>query len=362
MPPSHFDKREVIEKARTPALHCGDPEMQLAWAQDALYWVEIDAVVAIRAKEATGEPLNPITPQIEYQIRVDAINIVLFLAEQLHPKADFMRSMWLEFGKFGYQIDKREAFLGYRRSAKRGYGRSEYRIGMQYESSNDPTKAIQHYEAGVAMGDSAARYRLGMMMLLGQHGTSQDYRKGLDLILAAAATADENAPQGAYVYGMLLAKEVPNLDIPEEYLPVNLEQARVYVEKAAFLGFAKAQLKMGQAYELCELECKFDPALSMHYYALAAWQGEAEADFALSKWFLCGSEGIFMQNEELAFTYAKRAAAILPSAQFAMGYFYEVGVHVHVDLKEAVVWYQKAVDGGNKDAVARLGEIIGDQG
>lgn len=38
-----------------------------------------------------------------------------------------------------------------------------------------------------------------MMTLLGQHGQQLDYRRGIDLIARAADTADENAPQGAYV-------------------------------------------------------------------------------------------------------------------------------------------------------------------
>ena len=38
-----------------------------------------------------------------------------------------------------------------------------------------------------------------MMTLLGQHGQQQDYARGLQLIRQAAETADENAPQGAYV-------------------------------------------------------------------------------------------------------------------------------------------------------------------
>jgi hypothetical protein len=38
-----------------------------------------------------------------------------------------------------------------------------------------------------------------MMVLLGQHGQPQDYRKGLEYIRLAAQGCDENAPQGAYV-------------------------------------------------------------------------------------------------------------------------------------------------------------------
>lgn len=37
------------------------------------------------------------------------------------------------------------------------------------------------------------------MTLLGQHGQALDYERGIGLIKFAAATADENAPQGAYV-------------------------------------------------------------------------------------------------------------------------------------------------------------------
>ena len=37
------------------------------------------------------------------------------------------------------------------------------------------------------------------MTLLGQHGQRQDYARGVHLVRLAAQSADENAPQGAYV-------------------------------------------------------------------------------------------------------------------------------------------------------------------
>lgn len=157
---------------------------------------------------------------------------------------------------------------------------------------------------------------------------------------------------------MLLARELPQVAVPEEYLPLDLEGARVNIEKAAYHGFAKAQVKMGAAYELCQLGCDFDPALSLHYNALAARQGEPEAEMAISKWFLCGHEGVFDKNDEMAFVYAKRAAQNgLPTAEFALGYFYEIGIHVPVDIKEARVWYAKAAASGNKDATSRIDSI-----
>ncbi|KAI9850633.1 MAG: hypothetical protein M1838_005347 [Thelocarpon superellum] len=353
VPPSDDEKEATLEQARLPVLNSNDPEMQLAWAQDALAYVEVAIQHELRMAEIQTPRAQ--TPQVEHQLRVDAISIVSFLADQHHPRAEFMRGMWLEFGKFGFRVDKKEAFRCYSRAAENGYARAEYRIGMQYESSNDPAKAIKHYDKGVALGDSASSYRLGMMTLLGQHGQPQDFAKGVHLIRYAAQHADENAPQGAYVYGMLQAHELEHLNIPELFLPLDINGARINIEKAAYLGFAKAQLKMGSAYELCQLGCDFNPALSLHYNALAARQGEAEADMAISKWFLCGYDSLFAKNDELAFTYAQRAARSgLPTAEFAMGYFCEIGMFTPVDLKEAQRWYEMAAEHGNKDAVGRI--------
>ncbi|KAL4805263.1 hypothetical protein BDV18DRAFT_140546 [Aspergillus unguis] len=356
VPPTDEQREANLEKARVPVLSSNDPEMQLSWAQDVLAHVEV--AVQNEARLSVIQPPRPQTPSVERQLRNDALSIVNFLAEQYHPKAEFIKGMWLEFGKFGFRVDKKEAFRCYSRAAEKGYARAEYRIGMQFESSGEPEKAIRHYEKGVAFADSASYYRLGMMILLGQHGQRQDYRLGLEYISLAAQSCDENAPQGAYVYGMLLARELPQVNVPETYLPLDLNAARINIEKAAYHGFAKAQVKMGAAYELGQLGCDFNPALSLHYNALAARQGEPEAEMAISKWFLCGHEGVFEKNDELAFSYAQRAAQSgLPTAEFALGYFYEVGIYVQADIKEAKSWYAKAAASGNKDATGRIDSI-----
>jgi len=219
VPPSDEEKEAILESARLPVLNSNDPETQLAWAQDALSYVEVAMQHERRITENDPEqqPRSQ-TPRVEHQLRVDAINVVTFLADQGHPKAEFMRGMWLEFAKFGFRMDKKEAFRSYVRAAEKRYARAEYRIGMQYENSNEPMKAIRHYNQGAAQADSASNYvryaftagpcgrllttlqRLGMMTLLGQHGQKQDYARGVHLIRLAADSADENAPQGAYVW------------------------------------------------------------------------------------------------------------------------------------------------------------------
>ena len=356
IPPTDEQKEATLEAAREAVLACNDPDVQLTWAADTLQYVDISQQNEQRISQSQNA--RPRTPRVERQLRDDATKIVNFLADQHHPKADFLRGTWLEFGKFGERVDKKEAFHCYTRSADRGYARAHYRIGMQFESSNDALKAIKYYQRGVDAGDAASCYRLGMMTLLGQHGQFQDYEYGISLIYKSAEAADENAPQGAYVYGMLKAGELGQVSVPERFCPRDTIAAKTNIEKAAYLGFSKAQVRMASAYELGELACPFDAALSLHYNALAARQGETEAEMAISKWFLCGQEGVFEKNEEMAFTYAQRAAVGgLGTAQFAMGYFYEVGIYVQSDYQTAQEWYRKAADSGNPDAAGRVDAI-----
>ena len=156
VPPSDEQREANLEHGRVAVLSANDPEMQLAWAQDALSYVEVAMQNELRM--AVIQPPRPRTPHIEHQLKTDAINIVSFLADQRHPRAEFIRGMWLEFGKFGFRVDKKEAFRSYSRAAEKGYARAEYRMGMQFESSNEPLKAIKHYEKGVSLGDSASYY------------------------------------------------------------------------------------------------------------------------------------------------------------------------------------------------------------
>ena len=356
IPPTDDDLEATLESAKQAVLTSNDPDMQLAWAQDALHRIDVNNDDRIRLQGMNMRPA-PESPG-EQHMRMDAMNIVSFLAEQHHPKAEFIKGMWWEFGKFGCRLDKKEAFRCYSRAADRNYTRAEYRIGMLYEASNDPAKALKHYHKGVAIGDAACLYRLGMMTLRGQHGQEQNFAHGVDLIRRSAAAADDNAAQGAYVYGMLLAGELEQISLPPGVLQQDIRAARIEIEKAAYMKFAKAQLKMGTAYELGSLGCEFNPAYSMHYYALAARQCEPEAEMGISKWFLVGYEGLFPKNEELAYIYAQRAAlAGFANAEFAMGYFNELGIHVPQNTDLAVEWYRKAAANGNTDAQGRIDGI-----
>jgi len=356
VPPTDEEKEEILWNRRQQVLHSHNVSIQLAWARDALAWVDIQTDAANRTRTATrARGPRPPTPAVEHEIRTDAVNIVGYLDEQNHPEALFMVGKWLEFGKFDVRADKEAAYAKYSAAAEFGAPRAYYRMGMLLEQAQDMVSAKQHYIRGMELGDAAASYRMGMMSLLGQHGERKDYRLGLERILVAADGADEDAPQGAYVYGMLIVRDLGDIIVPDDILPVNHVLARSYIERAAFLGFPKAQLKMGKAFELCQLGCDLKPAESLHYYALAAKQGVPEAALGVSRWFLFGQDGLFPKNEQLAYRFAQEAAyANLPTGEFAMGYYHEIGIFVPKDINAAREWYQRAADHNNQDAIDRL--------
>ena len=200
---------------------------------------------------------------------------------------------------------------------------------------------------------------MGMAHLLGQLSLKQNPTIALPLLHRAATLATLQVPQPAYVYALLLLSEFTQIAVPltlfAPFIPPSSSptlEARKHLERAAFLHFPAAQYKLGHAYEFAEPPFPFDPLLSVQYYSLASEQGEAEADMALSKWFLCGSggaagdigpagAGAFEKDEALALTFAEKAAKKgLPSAEFAMGYYAEVGVGRPTDIQAALGWYQ----------------------
>ena len=89
--------------------------------------------------------------------------------------------------------------------------------------------------------------------------------------------------------------------------------------------------------------CPRDARQSIIWYTRAAAQGEHQSELALSGWYLTGADGILQQSDTEAYLWARKAAmAGLAKAEYAMGYFTEVGIGVPANLDDAKRWYWKA--------------------
>jgi hypothetical protein len=216
---------------------------------------------------------------------------------------------------------------------------------------------------------------MGIAHLLGQLGVGPagSIERALLLLAKAADKTNIHAPQPSYVYSLLLLSQfnpyphpIPtsllislNLIQWGNSLPDPLLLAKSHLEKSAFYHYLPAQYKLAHCYEFA-MPCPLfgcDPLLSVQWYSLASQAGEVEADMALSKWFLCGAEGAFEKDEQLAYMFAEQAVKQgLPSVMFVMGYYSEVGIGTPggKNLGAAREWYEKARRGGNQDAEERL--------
>ncbi|GAA5989578.1 hypothetical protein JCM10908_000538 [Rhodotorula pacifica] len=331
----------------------GDMSRKVAWSKQVLKLIE-------RHQSSAGES-SRITDPTLVRWTDEALNHILTSASSPNPVplALYLRGDLSSTGSFpSYRSkDTKASFRDFEAAANAGYHKAWFRIGRAYEDFGDVRRAVGAYEKGVEKGDCGSTYRLAMAYLLGQIGVIADINKAMGLLRRAADGADLDTPQPPYVLGMLLSGEFesPGVTFDKNLIPIDLDEAKWRVERAAYLNCGPAQYKMGYAYEYATMGCLFDPLLSVQYYALASQNSEVEADMALSKWYLCGSEGNFDKNEGLAVTFAEKAAARqLPAAEFALGYFHEVGIGGGIDLEKAKRWYERAASHGNTDAKGRL--------
>ncbi|CAG8521832.1 437_t:CDS:2 [Diversispora eburnea] len=324
----------------------------------------LDENAALQKYREAAKKTNDPTIQIDYakflmhmaELNLEAIYWINQLAKNNHPEALYIKGSWYENGKFGREKNEEKAYKLYVSSSKQEFAKAQCKVAEYHEKKNkDYKRALQFYKKAASNGCNVATYRLASIYLHGELKQDVDYKQALIFLKQSASKADEECPDGAYVYGMILAREYDKARIPDDLaIPYDYE-AKELILKAANLGHAPALYKMGYFYEYALLKCPFDPELSLQYYKRASEKGYIEADMAISKWYLCGTEGYFDRNESLAFEYAEIAALKgLPAAEFAMGYFHEVGIHVPVNETIANEWYQKAAAHGNKDAIERL--------
>ena len=221
--------------------------------------------------------------------------------------------------------------------------------------------------------------RLGRACLVGDMGLGNRYREGLKWLKRAAESADFQYNSAPYELGLLHETGYGDDIFRDESYAAQL------FTQSADLGHVEANYRLGDAYEHGKLSCPKDPALSVHFYTGAAQRGHPLGMMALCAWYMVGAEPVLEKDENEAYEWAKKAAetgmqpplsspisssfvapdehmlsvrrAGLPKAQYAVGYFTEMGIGCRRDPLEANVWYVRAADQGDERAKHRLAAI-----
>lgn len=277
---------------------------------------------------------------------MDAHKILKKLVSAQNTDAMFFLADCQGKGVLGYEPDSKEAFTLYQSAAKLGHAAAAYRTAVCCEIGNDdgggtrkdPLKAIQWYKRSATLGDTPAMYKMGMILLKGLLGQEKNRREAIGWLKRAAERADSENPHALHELALLYEAAGPND-------PVLRDEAYAFslFQQAADLGYKFSQFRLGCVYEFGLMGCPIDPRSSILWYSRAAQQEEHQAELALSGWYLTGTDGVLQQSDTEAYLWARKAAqAGLAKAEYAMGYYTEVGIGVPANLEDAKRWYWRA--------------------
>jgi TPR repeat protein len=278
---------------------------------------------------------------------MEAHKLLKKLVASGNPEAMFYLADCYGRGLLGLETDNKEAFTLYQSAAKAGHAAAAYRTAVCCEIGNeegggtrkDPMKAIQWYKRAAMLGDPPAMYKMGMIQLKGLLGQPKSPREAVGWLKRAAERADEENPHALHELGLLY--EQPQG--PDGSIVRDEAYSLTLFQKAAELGYKFSQFRMGCAFEYGLFNLPIDPRQSIMWYSRAAVQEEHQSELALSGWYLTGSEGVLQQSDTEAYLWARKAAmAGLAKAEYAMGYFTEVGIGTLANLEDAKRWYWRA--------------------
>lgn len=299
---------------------------------------------------------------------LQAQKMVKKLAVGQHRDAIFFLASNYGSGGLGLEVDYDKAYELYMRSAKMDHAESAYRVAVCNEigagTRRDPNKAILWYRAAAQLGEVSAIYKMGVISLNGLLGQPRNVQEAIGWLRRAADKASSANPHAVHELAMLYENPVADMTAIKHtgtgsvmLLKDEPKALDMYIQ-AAKLGYPPSQFRLGCAYEYGNLGCPVDPQRSIAWYSRGAEKGEPESELALSGWYLTGSAGILQQSDTEAYLWARKAAEKgLAKAEYALGYFTEVGIGVKADPEEAKRWYFKAAAQKHPKALARLQEL-----
>ncbi|KEP53578.1 enzyme activator [Rhizoctonia solani 123E] len=341
--------KEFVEQYRARMKEDPDPEAHFNYAK---YLIE--------AAKRIGEGAEDQRSVRKYRDTLigESLKVIRKLATtgETYADAQFFLANCCGTGMLGLQVDHEKAYHLYMQAAKQQHPAACYRVAVCNEIGAGTRKDVRHavafYRKAASLGDTAAMYKLGMIFLQGQLGQPKSPRDAIPWLRRAAEQADAENPHALHELGLLHEQPGSQIVVHDE------AYAKDLFTRAAQLGYVRSQFKLGTAYEYGQLTCPVDPKRSIAWYTKAAQKGDPEAELALSGWYLTGSEGVLKQSDSEAYLWARRAANKgLSKAEYAVGYYAEVGIGLKVDVEFAKRWYMRAAAQGNKRAMARLTDL-----
>ncbi|KAF4604669.1 hypothetical protein EYR40_003447 [Pleurotus pulmonarius] len=344
--------QRTLELYRANAKKTQDPDIQFEFA---VFMIDASKSMPIPAPT----PGNTLEVEKALDKRDDlvreATSLLKRLADRGHAASQYFLADCYANG-IGTVKNKQDFDRGYPLfvlAAKHNHPDAAYRAGTCCENGwgcrRESAKALTFYRKAAASLHPGALYRLGIAELNGELGLSKRPKEGVKWLKRSAEHATAEFPHALHELALLHERGI------DDVVFVDYEYSVELLAQAAELGYAPSAYRLGECYEYGKMGCPQDPALSIHYYNIAAQQNHRDACFALTAWYLVGSPGVLPQSDTEAFLWAQKAAeAGLPKAMYAVGYFLEVGIGTPASLPDAIAWYKRAAEQGDKRAAQRL--------
>jgi len=360
---SLLSTKKTLDMYRANVKKTNDPTIQYEFAV-----FMINAAQEVSASEDSEIGSQP-------ELLREARHILQRLSDRSYPFAQYYLADGYASGLFSKgNEDYDRAFPLFIAASKHGHAEAGYRAALCYEfgwgTRKDVQKAIQFYRQSASKNHPGAASRLGRACLAGEMGLVNRYREGLKWLKRAAESADFQYNTAPFELGLLHETGYGDDIFRDESYAAQL------FTQSADLGHVEANYRLGDAYEHGKLSCPKDPALSVHFYTGAAQRGHPLGMMALCAWYMVGAEPVLEKDENESCEWAKKAAETgiidfhftslpladnsssgLPKAQYAVGYFTEMGIGCRRDPLEANVWYVRAADQGDERAKVRLAAI-----
>lgn len=261
-------------------------------------------------REMPAVDLEDSTSITRQRLMRESKSILQRLADRSYPFAQYYLADGYASGLFNKgKEDYERAFPNFLAASKHGHVEACYRTALCYEFGwgvrVDGGRAVQFYRQAASKNHPGAMLRMAKACLAGDMGLGKRYRDGITWMKRAAESADAQYNSAPYELGCMHETGYGDDVFKDESYAAQL------FTKAAELGHIEAAYRLGDAYEHGKLNCPRDPALSIHFYTSAAQSGQHPlAMMALCAWYLVGAEPVLEKDENEAYEWATRAAAL----------------------------------------------------
>ncbi|KAI8584462.1 hypothetical protein K450DRAFT_216536 [Umbelopsis ramanniana AG] len=343
---------DTIKTMRRMANLTKDHKTQTVYA---LYLLEV-----CQMHEKVGGSDRPISATRQRLLQ-EAVYWIERLSKERHGEATYIKGLWHQKGLHGYKQSEDKAYRMWQRAAKSDHVKAKFKLAQYHESKGNKGKAVAYYKSATAKGGVEPNFKMARILLYGELDQKRNLKLGLEYLRRAADMADAGTHEPAFIMAQILTGEFKKVNIPKDLIHPDTALGVKYYLKAAQLGNADALDRMAKVCQYGEFEQPLDLTASFRYYEKAADRGQCESMLNLSKMYL---EGQAVElNEALAFKWCERSAASgYDHAEFALGYYYEMGIGVPADYPRALEYYGKAATKGNEAAAAALNQQGQDNG